>query len=56
MYDDKFVEFRDYYLEDGRIHFTREYLESKGVCCGNQCRHCAYDKSEKGNTLLRTSE
>lgn len=56
MDDDKFVEFRDYYLEDGRIHFTREYLESKDVCCGNFCRHCPYDKSEKGNTSLRTSE
>jgi hypothetical protein len=52
----EFILGRDYYLEDGRIHFTREYLKSKGVCCGNQCRHCAYDKSEKGNTSLRTSE
>ena len=34
----------------------KEYLEKKGKCCGNQCRHCPYDKSEKGNTSLRTSE
>jgi hypothetical protein len=52
----KFTEGKDYYLEDGRIHFTKEYLEKRGPCCGNECRHCPYDKSEKGNTSLRTSE
>jgi hypothetical protein len=52
----EFILGRDYYLEDGRIHFTKEYLEKRGSCCGNECRHCPYDKSEKGNTSLRTSE
>ena len=50
----KFTEGRDYYLEDGRVHFTKEYLEKRGPCCGSHdCRHCPYDKKEKGNTTLR---
>lgn len=49
----EFRENVDYYLENGRVHFTKEYLEKKGCCCGNDCRHCAYDKKEKGNTTLR---
>lgn len=52
----EFVQGRDYYLEDGRVYFTKEYLEKRGPCCGNACRHCPYDKKEKGNTSLRTSE
>ena len=53
----KFTEGRDYYLEDGRIHFTKEYLiKTKKQCCANDCRHCPFDKREKGNTSLRTSE
>lgn len=46
----------DYYLEDGRIHFTKEYLEKRGTCCGNNCRHCPFDANIKGNKSLRTSE
>ena len=49
----KFTEFRDYYLEDGRVHFTKEYLEKRGPSCGGTCRHCPYNKREKGNTHLR---
>jgi hypothetical protein len=52
----KFTEGRDYYLEDGRIHFTKEYLEKRGPCCGNDCVNCPYDERIKGNTSLRTSE
>ena len=54
---EEFTEFIDYYLEEGRIYFTKEYiLKTKKQCCGNKCRHCPYDKSEEGNTSLRTSE
>jgi len=53
----EFIEFQDYYLEEGRIHFTKEYLiKTKKQCCANDCRHCPFDKCEKGNTSLRTSE
>ena len=47
---------RDYYLEDGRIHFTKDYLEKKKICCGNCCRHCPYDENIKGNISLRKKE
>ena len=59
MSEDKkeFIEYVDYYLEEGRIHFTKEYLlRTKKQCCGNECRHCCFDKCEKGNTSLRTIE
>jgi hypothetical protein len=49
----KFTEGRDYYLEDGRVHFTKEYLEKRGPCCGGECRHCPYNERIKGNTTLR---
>jgi hypothetical protein len=49
----KFTEGIDYYLEEGRVHFTKEYLEKRGPCCGGQCRHCPYDERIKGNTILR---
>ncbi len=52
----KFTEGRDYYLEDGRVIFTKEYLEKRGPCCGNDCINCPYDECEKGNISLRTSE
>ena len=57
MSEKEFILGRDYYLEDGRIYFTKEYLlKTKKQCCGNECRHCPYYKCEKGNTSLRTSE
>ena len=49
----EFIEGIDYYLEDGRIHFTKEYLEKRGPCCGNECRHCCYTECFKGNTELK---
>jgi len=52
----KFTEGRDYYLEDGRVIFTKEYLEKRGPCCGNDCINCPYDECVKGNISLRTSE
>jgi hypothetical protein len=39
-----------YYLEDGKIVFTEQYHINRGFCCGNNCRHCAYEpKHKKGN-------
>jgi len=55
MAENDFIQFEDYYLEDGRIIFTEKYLRKKGVCCGsNKCRHCPYDPpQEEGNTELK---
>jgi hypothetical protein len=48
-----YIENVDYYLEDGRIIFTKKYLKERGSCCGNDCRHCCYTERIKGNTELR---
>lgn len=36
------IEGRDYYLESGVMVFTASYLQRRGYCCGNGCRHCPY--------------
>ena len=53
MEDKEFVKGRDYYLEDGRVIFTKEYLSKRGPCCGTGCVNCPYNESIKGNTTLR---
>ncbi len=32
-----------YYMEEGLLIFTARYHLERGVCCGNNCRHCPYD-------------
>lgn len=32
----------DYYLENGRMVFTAQYLRRRGYCCQSGCRHCPY--------------
>lgn len=44
--EEKFVEGRDYYFEDGLMVLTEYFLKSRGYCCGNDCRHCPYPKEE----------
>ena len=36
------VEKIDYYIEAGKLVFTRWYHLKRGSCCGNDCRHCPY--------------
>ena len=36
------AEGKDYYTEDGAMVFTAGYLQRRGYCCGNGCRHCPY--------------
>lgn len=46
-----------YYLEDGRVVFTSEYLAGKGICCGTGCRHCPYiPRHTKDNKNLEDDE
>ena len=55
MQKNKFIENEDYYLEKGRVIFTKSYLLKKESCCGNKnnCRHCPYIKPVlKGSTDL----
>lgn len=36
------VQDRDYYMENGRFVLTAFFLEQRGYCCKNGCRHCPY--------------
>ena len=52
----EFLEGIDYYLEKGFVIFTEKYLLQKKKCCFNNCRHCPFDESIKGNKSLKSSE
>lgn len=36
----------DYYLEDGLMVLTEGFLQRRGYCCHNGCRHCPYPDVE----------
>ena len=42
MTPDELVEGIDYYLENGFVVFTANYLLKRGFCCRSGCRHCQY--------------
>jgi hypothetical protein len=43
----------DFYIEDGKYVFTEHFHLKRGYCCGNNCRHCAFEpKAQKGNTTI----
>ena len=39
---EQLVEGIDYYVENGFIVFTAQYLRNRGYCCESGCRHCPY--------------
>jgi hypothetical protein len=39
-----------YYIENGLWVFTEQYHLSRGFCCKNGCRHCAYGYKKKSIT------
>lgn len=47
----------DYYLENGKVIFTDQYLKRRGLCCGNGCRHCPYEpKNAKGSIIIKNEK
>jgi hypothetical protein len=51
--EDKKVESLDFYIEDGKYVFTKEFHLKRGSCCGNKCRHCAFFPThKKGSTTI----
>ena len=55
--DKEFIEGVHYYLENGAVVFTDQYLRDRGACCGSKCRHCPYAPPHiKGNTTLKELE
>ncbi len=59
--DDRFFRFNnqlkegeDYYMENGYRVMTASFLQRRGYCCGNGCRHCPYFPPHiKGNMQLK---
>ena len=41
------TEGQDFYIENGLMVLTAEYLRRRGYCCGNICRNCPYTKEEQ---------
>ncbi|NUM49529.1 MAG: hypothetical protein HUU48_00315 [Flavobacteriales bacterium] len=42
-----------YYSEEGYIVFTETYLQKRGYCCKNSCKHCPYGFNNKKNILQK---
>lgn len=42
----KLIEGIDYYWENTKMIFTREFLLSRGFCCNSKCKHCPYKENE----------
>ncbi|MGI8734091.1 MAG: DUF5522 domain-containing protein [Pyrinomonadaceae bacterium] len=40
----------DYYLENGLMVFTAEFLKRRGYCCESGCRHCPYGFNENAES------
>lgn len=38
----RYTEGIDYYMEEGRLIWTGDYLRKRGYCCNRRCRHCPY--------------
>lgn len=46
----------DYYMDNGKVVFTKAFHIKRGSCCGNKCTNCPYlPKFEKGATKLASS-
>jgi hypothetical protein len=45
--NDKLIEGKDYYFENGLMVLTENFLLKRGYCCTNGCRHCPYLEAEK---------
>ena len=43
-----------FYEENGRKVMTEAYHINRGYCCGNKCKHCAFEpRYQKGNTTIK---
>jgi hypothetical protein len=56
-YKDEFIKDVHYYMDGDRVIFTSLFHIQRGECCGNGCRHCAYEpKHKKGNKIVAKTE
>lgn len=47
----KLIEGLDYYFEKGLMVLTAHFLVKRGYCCGNECRHCPYEKEDQSRNV-----
>jgi hypothetical protein len=40
------MEALNYYLENGMVVFTEQFLLNRGYCCNRGCRHCPYKNKQ----------
>lgn len=45
-----------YYNEDGYKVFTEQYLEKRGYCCQNGCKHCPYGYDKKSGRIKPSND
>ena len=45
--NEKFIEGKDYYFENGLMVLTEYFLLKRGYCCKIGCRHCPYSEKKK---------
>ncbi len=46
------IEGIDYYIENGLMVFTAQYLRDRGYCCTSGCRHCPYGFERENPTEI----
>jgi hypothetical protein len=51
MKNQPLIQGRDYYVENGFYVFTAYYLQNRGYCCDNACRHCPYKEETNKDNL-----
>ena len=49
--DAELLEGLDYYVENGLLVFTAEFLRKRGYCCESGCRHCPYGDRDGGDRV-----
>jgi hypothetical protein len=43
----------DFYIENGKYVFTKEFHLKRGYCCGSGCKNCPFNpRHKKGNTNI----
>jgi hypothetical protein len=50
--ENKDIDPRDFYMENGLMVFTEAYHLKRGYCCKSGCRHCPYGFKKENNDKL----
>ena len=51
------VQSKYFYMDEGKMVLTEQFLKDRGYCCGQKCCHCPYwPKYQYSNTKLKEDE